>query len=85
MTLFKHLPNVTVHSAFVVYNKMNLSNRLSYRFDLVKALVVTNKSQIPTSGVGNHQSILCQSGFWRGISLRRFLQQGRRQNYKKDV
>jgi hypothetical protein len=41
MKIFKRLLNVAVHDAFMVYNSRNKTHHLTYRLDVVKALILT--------------------------------------------
>jgi hypothetical protein len=68
MKLMRCSLNIAVCSACVICSKTNSSNHLSYKLDLMKALVLT-----------------IESGFWKGMSLKRSLQHRERQNCKKTV
>jgi hypothetical protein len=44
--IFQQLVNIAVHKAFVVYNSRNKTHHLTYRLDLIQALLLTHKPQV---------------------------------------
>ena len=54
---FRRIMNVAVHNAFVLYNTKQTVMNLDFRLDLVKALILTYRPQIPSSARPGRPSI----------------------------